>query len=105
MSISGIFNAGVKGMAATQLATQVSANNISNAATVGYTRRTADIEPEQAIIGGVQSRRVIEPYIERRLLNARSSSGEAQVTGGGEPQVIGDGEPQVAGEGDAEAEG
>jgi flagellar hook-associated protein 1 FlgK len=79
MSISGIFNAGVKGMAATQLATQVSANNISNAATVGYTRRTTIIQPNQALIGGVSSQRVSEPFIERRLLNARSASAEASA--------------------------
>ena len=79
MSINGIFNAGVKGMAATQLATQVSAGNISNAATVGYTRRSASIQPDQSLIGGANARRVNEPFIERRLLNARSGSGEAQT--------------------------
>lgn len=79
MSINGIFNSGVKGMAATQLATQVAANNISNAATVGYTRRTAIIQPDQSLIGGTNARRVNEPYIERRLLNARAGSGEASA--------------------------
>lgn len=79
MSINGIFNAGVKGMAATQLATQVSANNISNAATVGYTRRSVSIQPESSLLGGANARRVNEPFIERRMLSARSVNGEAST--------------------------
>jgi flagellar hook-associated protein 1 FlgK len=79
MSINGIFNAGVKGMVATQLATQVSAGNISNAATVGYTRRNTSIQPDQSLLTAGNSRRVVEPFIERRMLNARSGSGEAKA--------------------------
>jgi flagellar hook-associated protein 1 len=79
MSINGIFNAGVRGMAATQLATQVTANNISNAATVGYTRRMASIQPEQSLLGGANAHRVNEPFIERRMLGARSANGEAET--------------------------
>lgn len=80
MSISSILNAGVKGMAATQLATQVSANNIANAATVGYTRRTAVIEPDHALTSGMSSKRVVEPFIQKRLLSAEAGNGEATAS-------------------------
>lgn len=79
MSINSILNSGVRGMIATQLATQVSANNIANAATVGYTRRSADISQDQSLGGGSGAHRAIEPYIEKRLLSAHSGSGEASA--------------------------
>lgn len=79
MSISGIYNAGVKGLAAAQLASQVAANNVSNAATVGYTRRSANIQPDHALSNNLGARRVVEPFIERRMLNAQAGSGEASA--------------------------
>ncbi len=82
MSINGILNTGLAGMTATQLATQVSANNISNAATVGYTRRDASIDPQGALTGGITSKRVVEPFIQKRLLGAESANGEAQASRG-----------------------
>jgi flagellar hook-associated protein 1 len=79
MSINGILNTGVKGMVATQLATNVTASNISNAATVGYTRRSTDISPDQALTSNGVGNRMVEPFIQKRLLNAESSSGEAKA--------------------------
>ncbi|HEY6881828.1 MAG TPA: flagellar hook-associated protein FlgK [Polyangiales bacterium] len=79
MSINSILNTGVKGMVSTQLATSVTASNISNAATVGYTRRTTNIDPDQALRNNGGGSRVVEPFIQKRLLSAQSSAGEAQA--------------------------
>lgn len=79
MSISSILNNGVKGMNATQLATQTASSNISNSATVGYTRRSTNILPGQSLITTSNSKRVVEPFIEKRLLGAKTSSGEAKA--------------------------
>jgi flagellar hook-associated protein 1 len=79
MSINGILNTAVKGMVTTQLATNVTASNISNAATVGYTRRNTDISPDQALTTSGVGKRMVEPFIQKRLLNAESSSGEAKA--------------------------
>ncbi len=79
MSINGIMNTGLKGMTATQLATNTASNNISNAATVGYTRRTSAFYPDQALTSNGSSKRVVEPFLQKRLLNAESSAGEAKA--------------------------
>ncbi|MET0285919.1 MAG: flagellar hook-associated protein FlgK [Polyangiales bacterium] len=79
MSINGILNTGVKGMVSTQLATNTTASNISNAATVGYTRRSSNIYPDQSLLNNGGGRRVVEPFIQKRLLNAESSAGEAKA--------------------------
>lgn len=79
MSINSILNTGVKGMISTQLATSVAAGNISNAATVGYTRRSTNVDPEQALRSSGGGGRVVEPFIQKRLLTAQSSAGEAQA--------------------------
>jgi flagellar hook-associated protein 1 len=79
MSIASIMNNGVKGMSSSQTATQVTSNNISNAATVGYTRRSAAITPGQTLTSPNRSARVLEPFIEKRMLGARSGAGEAKA--------------------------
>ncbi|HEX5656803.1 MAG TPA: flagellar hook-associated protein FlgK [Polyangiales bacterium] len=79
MSINGILNTGVKGMVTTSLATNVTAGNISNAATVGYTRRSANFSPDNALTSNGVGGRVVEPFIQKRLLNAESSAGEAKA--------------------------
>lgn len=79
MSIGSILNNGVKGLAATQLATQNASNNLANAATVGYTRRTAQIYPGHSLTSASGATRVIEPFIEKRVLNAKGSAGEASA--------------------------
>ncbi|HKP62479.1 MAG TPA: flagellar hook-associated protein FlgK [Polyangiales bacterium] len=81
MNLSGILTAGANGLAAAAHGTQVTSQNISNAATEGYSRRIAQFEPiplDQG--GGVRSRgsnRVQDAYLERRGLGARASDGEA----------------------------
>jgi len=79
MSIASILNNGIKGMNATQMATQTASANVSNSATVGYTRRTTTILPNQTLIANSGSKRVVEPFIEKRLLSAKSGSGEASA--------------------------
>jgi len=77
MSISSIFNHGVKGMAASQLATNVTASNITNAATAGYSRRVANITPDHSLVNSDKSQRVVEPLLHKRLLNAQAGAGES----------------------------
>jgi flagellar hook-associated protein 1 len=79
VSINSILNTGVRGMTASQLGTSVASNNVSNAATVGYTRREANILPDQALVRSNGGSRVVEPFIQKRLLNSQSSSGEASA--------------------------
>jgi flagellar hook-associated protein 1 FlgK len=58
----------------------VAATNLTNVGTEGYTRKQASIRPD---VGGAAQdqtgRRVVEPFVERRLLSARSASGEASA--------------------------
>ncbi|MDB4973017.1 MAG: flagellar hook protein FlgK [Myxococcaceae bacterium] len=79
--IGSILNTGLRGMTVAQGATQASANNISNSSTVGYTRRSTEINPDtQLDAGKLNSRRVVEPFIQKRILNAESGSSEASAT-------------------------
>ncbi len=83
MSLMRILNVGANGMSSSQFGTNVAAHNISNVATDGYSRRQAVIEPlGPPPMGGngsraVGSRRVVDQFLERRLLGARALSGEA----------------------------
>jgi flagellar hook-associated protein 1 FlgK len=79
MSIGSILNTGAKGMVATQLATNVTASNISNSAAVGYTRRTTNTSGDASLQVNGGGRRMVEPFIQKRLLGAQSSAGEAQA--------------------------
>jgi flagellar hook-associated protein 1 FlgK len=63
-----------------QAGTSVAATNLTNVGTEGYTRKQASIRPEVGGSSQGQSgTRVIEPFVERRLLSARSASGEASA--------------------------
>ena len=73
MSIASILNTGLKGITTSAQATQASANNISNASTVGYTRRSTDVYPDNSLSSGFSSKRVVEPFIQKRVLNAESA--------------------------------
>jgi flagellar hook-associated protein 1 FlgK len=63
-----------------QAGASVAATNLTNVGTEGYTRKQASLRPE---IGGASQNqggtRVVEPFVERRLLSARSASGEASA--------------------------
>lgn len=82
MSLFGLLGTGRNGMASAQAATQVTSHNTTNASTPGYTRRTARLEP---VLGPpepgagsrmVGSRRVLDAFVERRMLGALSARGE-----------------------------
>ena len=77
MSINGILNSGSRGMVASQLQTQVASNNVAGAATDGYTRRSVNAYPDNVTVRRESVARVVEPFIEKRLLGARSSASEA----------------------------
>lgn len=86
MSVFSILNVGRTGMSAQSFGTHVSSQNATNAATEGYTRRLARIEPipPPAEGGGgaraLGSLRVIDPFVESRLLGASTGEGSAQAT-------------------------
>ena len=83
-SVFGMLSIGRNGMSAQSFGTQVSAQNATNAATEGYTRRLAEIEsiagPPEAGNGAraTGSRRVIDPFVEARLLGATTGQGAAE---------------------------
>lgn len=81
MSLMRVLNIGRNGMSSASYATNVAAQNISNVGTEGYSRRSAVIEPMGPPPGNgsraIGSRRVVDQFLERRLLGARALSGEA----------------------------
>ncbi|MCB9623958.1 MAG: flagellar hook-associated protein FlgK [Sandaracinus sp.] len=88
MSLFGLLGTGRNGMVAAQGATSVTSHNATNASTPGYTRRAARLEP---VLGPpepgagsrmVGSRRVIDPFVERRMLGALSARGESSARAG-----------------------
>ena len=82
-TLFGILGVGANGLASSSFALNVTSQNASNIATEGYSRRSAVIEPiGPPPAGGGGSRangalRVIDPFLERRLLGARSAMSEA----------------------------
>lgn len=79
MSILSILNQGTLGLAANQLASQVTSQNITSAASEGYVRRTTDARVDRALMGETGARRVLDPFLEKRLLSAEASSGQASA--------------------------
>ncbi|NOY92584.1 MAG: flagellar hook-associated protein FlgK [Deltaproteobacteria bacterium] len=85
MSLFGILGVGANGMTAQGYASGVASNNASNVNTVGYSRRMAQLEPIEGPPGfglGARAngqRRVIDQFLERRVLGGSSSSGEADA--------------------------
>jgi flagellar hook-associated protein 1 FlgK len=78
MSLVNLLGIGLLGMKAGQMGTQVGAQNLSNVGTEGYSRKSANVRPELGATD-TNSKRVVEPFVERRLLTARSASGEASA--------------------------
>lgn len=85
-SLLRILNVGVNGMQAASHGISVASHNASNTATEGYTRRLAQIDPvDPRLLGGARAagqRRVADQFVERRLLGARSYSGESAARAG-----------------------
>ncbi|MDH5671845.1 MAG: flagellar hook-associated protein FlgK [Myxococcales bacterium] len=83
MSLFGILNTGRNGMTAASFGTATASHNASNVATPGFSRRVAHIEPIGSHgFGGARASgadRITDPYLERRLLGAHSSAGEASA--------------------------
>lgn len=81
-SLLNILGIGASGLRAHAYGTQLASNNAANVNTPGYTRRAAVLEagalpPSGA--GGVQvagERRIVDPFVERRLNDALSNKGE-----------------------------
>lgn len=83
MNLGTALSIGKNGLAAASHGTNVTGQNISNAATPGYTRRLTELEPIPLQHGGGVrangSTRVQDAYLERRGLNARAQNGEANA--------------------------
>ncbi|HET8933468.1 MAG TPA: flagellar hook-associated protein FlgK [Polyangiales bacterium] len=83
MNLSEAMNIGRNALIASSRGSQVAAQNLANATTPGYTRRTVELESiPMALGGGVRAgnvTRAVDPYLERRGLGARSYSGEAEA--------------------------
>ncbi len=84
-SLSSMLGIGANGLLAQQAASSVASQNATNAATPGYSRRAASLEsvgPPPAWGLGVRMQgatRVLDPFVERRLLGALSADGGAQA--------------------------
>jgi flagellar hook-associated protein 1 len=82
MSLTKAMNIGRSGLLAAQHGTSVASQNIANAATEGYTRRTVNLSSVPLDHGGgvksAPSTRVQDQFLERRSLGARANSGEAE---------------------------
>ncbi|HJL19625.1 MAG TPA: flagellar hook-associated protein FlgK [Sandaracinaceae bacterium LLY-WYZ-13_1] len=87
-SLFGLLNNGATGLHAHGFGMQVASQNAQNASTEGYTRRDvrlSPIAPPPDGGGGVRaggSRRVMDRFLERRLLGATSSEAEATARQG-----------------------
>jgi flagellar hook-associated protein 1 FlgK len=81
VSLTAALNIGSNGLAAATQGTSVASQNISNAATEGYTRRITNLEPIPLGQGGgvraTASTRVQDAFLERRSLSASAFSGES----------------------------
>ena len=90
MSLSGALQIGRSALTASQIALQVSGNNLANAATPGYTRQVARLDPQGGGIDGSNLfvgrgvsvsdiRRQIDDALQRRLEDAVSREQGASV--------------------------
>jgi flagellar hook-associated protein 1 FlgK len=79
MNLSSVLSIGTNGLNAASHGTQVASQNISNAATPGYTRRIANFEQTELGVKAAGSTRVNDQFLEARSLGARASSGDANA--------------------------
>jgi flagellar hook-associated protein 1 FlgK len=82
MSISNAFSIGQNGLNAANFGTNVASQNLTNAATPGYTRRIANFDPNPLSQGGgvlaTGTTRVQDQFLEKRSLGAATYNGESQ---------------------------
>jgi flagellar hook-associated protein 1 len=82
MSLTKALSIGRSGLMAAAHGTNVTAQNIANAATPGYTRRGVNLQSVQMDHGGgvkvSPTTRVHDAFLEKRALGARAGSGEAE---------------------------
>ncbi|MCG8556065.1 MAG: flagellar hook-associated protein FlgK [Proteobacteria bacterium] len=85
MSLFGLLGVGRSGLQANTLGLNVASHNASNVATEGYSRRSARLEalpPPPRGGAGVRaagSRRIVDGFVEKRLLDARTQLGSASA--------------------------
>lgn len=85
MSLFGLLGIGAQGLSASSFGTNVASQNASNVATPGYARRSATLEPiaPPPLAGGgvraVGARRIMDSFVERRMLGAAALLGEASA--------------------------
>jgi flagellar hook-associated protein 1 len=83
VNLTSVLNIGANGLAAASHGQNVTAQNISNATTEGYSRRLTNLEPIPLQDGGGVrangSTRVQDQYLERRGLGASAGDGEASA--------------------------
>lgn len=93
MSLTASLYIGQSALAASQLALQVTGNNLANAATPGYHRQRVDMTPVQGQqvgprlhagrgVGVAEIRRIIDPALQARVRDAAGAEGAAQVRQG-----------------------
>lgn len=84
-SLFGILGIGTNGMNANSFGVSTASHNASNVGTDGYSRRIARIESMGwPPVGGAGARangtkRIIDPFVERRLINAFTLSGRSEA--------------------------
>ena len=84
MSLSLALRTALSGLTASQAALQVTSDNIANASTPGYSRKTVDLESRRVLAqgAGVQTgeiQREVDNFIIRQLRDQRSVVGEYTV--------------------------
>ncbi|HEX4353170.1 MAG TPA: hypothetical protein VHZ95_09655, partial [Polyangiales bacterium] len=81
--INGVMSIGANGLSGATAGTNIASQNISNAATPGYTRRTATLEAIPLDQGGgvrvLPATREQDTYLEKRGLGAQAQSGDADA--------------------------
>lgn len=79
MSLFSILNTGAKGLVASQTSAQLAGQNVSNVGSAGYTRRSTNVTPGVTDDRQPAGRRVVDQFVEKRLLSAQSSHADASA--------------------------
>lgn len=79
MNLNSVLSIGTNGLNAATHGTQVASQNISNAATPGYTRREANFEQTALGVKANGTTRINDQFLEKRGYGAKGYSGEADA--------------------------